>query len=156
MSIDCRENSQTPSYPDLSPYTYRDWPSMRAVGWLESTHTYTQGEVPIDCVDQLARFCMDPALTTLGRHVCDFCHDIWAGVLAVPGRPPRPLGSCVIWVFDAADVVYTAPDLIYHYVTTHHYQPPSVFLSALMSSPVPNTSAYKARYDQICGRTTAP
>jgi len=37
-----------------------------------------------------------------------------------------------------SNVTYVAPNLIYHYVTTHRYLPPAVFLDALRAFSLPN------------------
>jgi hypothetical protein len=55
------------------------------------------------------------------------------------------LGSAELWVFDAHEQVYRAPNLIYHYVADHHYQPPDVFIQALLTSDSPMTEAYDMR-----------
>ena len=58
------------------------------------------------------------------------------------------LGSAVIMVF-GKEGIYVAPNLIYHYVTIHHYKPPEEFLRALKHSPSPPDPEYVACLDAI-------
>jgi hypothetical protein len=40
-------------------------------------------------------------------------------------------------LFSPCGRIYAAPNLIYHYVRTHHYKPPQEFLGALKDGPFP-------------------
>lgn len=41
------------------------------------------------------------------------------------------LGSAEIEVEDDHGKIYVAPDLLYHYITGHHYLPPRQFIEAV-------------------------
>ncbi|MGQ9547616.1 MAG: DUF7919 family protein, partial [Roseiflexus sp.] len=47
-----------------------------------------------------------------------------------------------IWILDG-NIVYSAPVMIYHYVTIHNYRPPQVFIDAVMRCPLPYEAAYQ-------------
>jgi hypothetical protein len=55
------------------------------------------------------------------------------------------LGWAEIRVFGDDGKVYAAPNMIYHYVTAHHYKPPDAFVRALRSCPCPPSDQYLAR-----------
>jgi hypothetical protein len=45
--------------------------------------------------------------------------------------------------------VFAAPNLIYHYVSEHEYQPPPEFLRALEEGPKPRTEQYSRLLDNL-------
>ncbi len=55
------------------------------------------------------------------------------------------LGSAEIRVFGDRGKIYAAPNMIYHYVTSHHYKPPSEFVQALKNGPSPPHPEYLHR-----------
>ena len=55
------------------------------------------------------------------------------------------LGWAEIRVFGDDGKVYAAPNMIYHYVTAHHYKPPDEFVRALRSCPCPPSDQYLVR-----------
>src|ERR1044071_8695229 len=59
------------------------------------------------------------------------------------------LGHAEIYVFGEDGKIYVAPNLIYHYVTVHHYKPPAEFLRALKRSPSPPGPEYLACLEAI-------
>ena len=64
-----------------------------------------------------------------GVHTCQLCGEASAGGnFAVP----------------AESILFVAPELAVHYVSVHHYLPPSAFLDSLLSAPLPGTSEYLA------------
>ena len=140
--------------PDLAPYPSTRWPSVQAVGWLDCHHTYTQGQVRADAVERLAFYRANPVSLTLGVHECDFCTQQALDAELAHITPAQRQGCDILWIFTDHDVVYVAPDLMYHYVTVHHYQPPQIFLDALLAGPLPDSAEYRARYKQFRHRKT--
>ena len=69
----------------------------------------------------------------------------------VLGIPPNkvgcalPLGNAEIIVFGQRGKIYVAPNMIYHYVTAHHYKPPDEFVQALRDGPCPPEHEYIER-----------
>ncbi len=135
-------------YSDLSPYRYLSsdgGPTTLNVGWLDKHHVYPQSKVPDGFVEQLWRFCCKPVLPMRGLHECDFCPIADKYVVERYGTEERKLGSAQIRVFGQDDVVYAAPDMIYHYVVRHQYCPPSEFIQAVLEGPLPGTPAFRDR-----------
>jgi hypothetical protein len=59
------------------------------------------------------------------------------------------LGSAEIRVFGKGELIYAAPNLIYHYVSVHCYKPPEEFLQALEEGPSPPGSEYFKRLTNL-------
>jgi hypothetical protein len=122
-------------FKDLSRYEYSkhpDWCAgdVRNVGWLDAKAPFPQGNVDAELTAKLLILCRRPVNRYRGWHQCEFCneypvriadseHEICLGDGEI--RVPRKDGT----------VVYSAPNLIYHYVVRHRYRPPEEFLDAL-------------------------
>lgn len=135
-------------YPDLSLYIYSslgNGPTTLNVGWLDKGHLYPQAEVPDNFAERLWRFCCKPVLPTRGLHECDFCPIADKYIVEQYNTEERKLGSAQIRVFGQNDIIYAAPDMIYHYVVRHQYCPPAEFIQAVLKGPLPDTPAYKER-----------
>jgi hypothetical protein len=52
-------------------------------------------------------------------------------------------------VFSPNGEAFSAPNLIYHYVSEHEYQPPPEFLRALEQGPRPGTEQYSRLLDNL-------
>lgn len=139
-------------YSDLSPsyynVTYNDKPArVLNVGWLEKGQPYSQGETTEKFRRKLLDFCLKVDYTTFGIHECDFCEDESERVAKATinqGYDRLRLGSSEILVCGQENILYLAPDLIYHYVVDHDYQPPDEFIQSVLSSPLPDTTEYQA------------
>jgi len=59
------------------------------------------------------------------------------------------LGYAEIRVFGKGGKLYEAPNMLYHYVTVHHYKPPDEFLQALKNAPAPPSSEYLSRLEAL-------
>ena len=55
------------------------------------------------------------------------------------------LGYADIYIFGKRGKIYKAPNMVYHYVTAHHYKPPDEFVEALKISPCPPEPEYCER-----------
>jgi len=55
------------------------------------------------------------------------------------------LGGSEIRVFSPRGQIYAAPTLIYHYINTHHYDPPEEFMRALYEGPAAGSREYFER-----------
>jgi hypothetical protein len=132
-------------YADLSPYEYsRVESSTRNVGWLDAEHKYLQGTVPDAFVEQLLAFCQNKVHRSKGFHICELCNRaLFDPVMIKQDNQELLLGSAEIRVFAQNGLVYAAPDLIYHYVVEHHYQPPDEFIQAVLEGPQPGTPEYQ-------------
>ncbi|MFJ6436880.1 hypothetical protein [Streptomyces sp. NPDC091416] len=123
-------------YRDLSKYTYSDStiPDLN-IGWLSRFRTFAEGDVDAEVMAILAFQARMPRNQMRGRHPCYFCSILQAKGAVIPveifGVGHR-LGSAEIHAFSRSGDVFSAPDLIYHYIGSHGYRPPSEFMEALM------------------------
>lgn len=113
--------------------------NILAIGWL-STNGYSTGPVSEAFLHRLKLFCSDPALSFFGLNDCPLC-------LQSPSisRSDKDLelGSGELRIKGLGNIVYAAPDLIYHYVKDHQYQPPTEFVEAILNSHLPDTVEYQ-------------
>lgn len=136
-------------YPDLSPYTYASpdaEPKTLNVGWLDVAYPYPRGDVPGPFLERLWRFCRMPIHMMRGFHTCELEGGCSLGLPPEIQRGDEVLrvGFGEIRVFGADEEVYAAPNLIYHYVATHHYLPPEAFVASVLQGPLPGSPAYEA------------
>ncbi len=59
------------------------------------------------------------------------------------------LGYAEIRVFGKRGKSYAAPNMLYHYVTDHHYKPPDEFIEALKAGPCPPEQEYFDRFQAL-------
>ncbi|MDM8529135.1 hypothetical protein QUF58_13125 [Anaerolineales bacterium HSG24] len=117
--------------PDLS--LIRSSPSLPngvqrlAVGWLEQGQPHSTGEPSTKVLARLTLF--KEVNLYFGFHVCDFCGNAAGnGEIHVWGRDP---------------CLFVAPVMIHHYMSEHRYQPPEVFLRAVLEGPSPESKSYE-------------
>jgi hypothetical protein len=123
-------------YPDLTPYAYlqeRPDENVVNIGWLDAGHEYPRGSVPDAFLARLFDLCASPVNRTRGYHLCPFCAVKKMGLPAALGGRKVTLGSAEIRVPASDGKAYAAPDLIFHYVRDHEYQPPDEFVDAVLS-----------------------
>lgn len=122
-------------YPELSPYCYfeskRD-PNLLNVGWLETPHPFPKKKAPEELLDALFEKCLQSVVATRGVHECQFCGVPTFGVEVSRHGRRIFLGNAEIRVEGKDGKVYAAPNLIYHYVSEHDYDPPKEFVEALL------------------------
>jgi hypothetical protein len=122
-----------PYFPDLTPYEFLGGDpgaSSLNIGWLDKEHTFNQGPVEQDICKRIRQMCLfELARQTRGFHGCPLCLQPLFGT-PVPGETVL-LGSAEIRVKGASGIMYAAPNLIYHYITEHAYQPPAEFMEAV-------------------------
>lgn len=120
--------------PDLSPYEFMNENSERTVniGWLDTAHTFVQGEVAPALIGRIGKLCRNYVNLTRGYHPCELCGaSAQYPITEVVDGQPVALGSAEIRVASAAGESFAAPNLILHYIVTHGYLPPPSFLGAL-------------------------
>ena len=116
-------------YPDLSRTGKKS--RKPAIGWLDRAWPVPQGEVPEPFVERLWELCIHPIVQTRGFHECTFCPQTGTIRRCTRSGQTAFLGSGEIRVRGKGKT-YRAPNLIYHYVTEHHYHPPDEFITAVM------------------------
>lgn len=102
------------------------------IGWLSRDMEYATGEVAPNFYEKLTELCRNPwqPSASAGFHNCDLCqyHGVaFNGELYVPGRGR----------------IYVAPVGIAHYIATHWYSPPAVFVQAVLDCPPMQSMHYK-------------
>ena len=134
-------------FEDLSDYCYVNSTEKakqrteKNVGWLSSGRAFERLEPSEKFLDSLWSFCTVSVLPTRGLHKCEFCtSEEW--FLAERKGKRLLLGSAEIRVFSERDVIYAAPNFIYHYVAEHRYRPPDEFVSAATQGFRPPTREY--------------
>lgn len=121
-------------FADLTPYAYDMTPSdlvVLNIGWLSSSHPFNRGKTSREFQQALASLCQNPVFLHRGFHRCEFCASRtgwWPFKRQEPAR-----GSGQIRVLDEQGHWYAAPTLTHHYVVTHGYQPPEIFVQTVLN-----------------------
>ena len=122
-------------YPDLTTYCYlkrESAPNVLNVGWLDRQHPFPKNKASEALLDALFESCFHTVNGTRGYQECQFCSAPSFGLeVSRKGRKMK-LGSAEIRVSGKGGRVYAAPNLIYHYVAEHDYEPPKEFIDALL------------------------
>lgn len=119
--------------PDLDPCHFVSSDSaIIAVGWIGREGTYPVGETAFAVFEKLEELCREPwqPFATAGVHECESCQFNRArlkGELYVPGL------ACI----------YVSPIGILHYIGTHRYKPPDIFIDAFLACPPMRSMAYR-------------
>lgn len=113
-------------FPDLTPHTYSPTGGLELVnvGWLDEGGIFPVGPTTAEFHDALRRLCDKPVYVHRGGHACSFCEGTHG--IAEGNGQIRVRGKNGVW--------YSAPTLIYHYVTHHEYLPPQQFIDAVLSA----------------------
>ena len=119
---------------DLEPCRYLPLPSdtLLSVGWLSRGCEFEKGEVSPVFFEKLQGLCRQPwqPVASAGFHECDLCQ--FGG--------PRFTDNMFV-PYDG--FIYVAPVAIAHYIASHWYRPPDIFLRAVMACPPMNSMEYK-------------
>jgi hypothetical protein len=101
-----------------------------AVGWIEEAG-FTTGTVPEECIEALIAAYPTKIVAdgTRGFHTCTLCdvelpQEEWKGKTV-------DLQGYGHYLVRYEKAVYMAPALLLHYIITHHYCPPRVFIDAV-------------------------
>jgi hypothetical protein len=152
-------------YIDLSPCDYFDVPEqivrggpnpreiraikwadrLRAIGWLDDTHSYTCGRIPPAVRAKLGDLNRDPWEPCLffGWHTCELCS------FADADRGPRGIRNIFV---PGNGFLYVAPEMILHYIERHDYLPPTEFCDAVLACPHPGSASYLEMVKSIVPR----
>jgi len=117
-----------------------------AVGWLSANQPFTKGEVHSEFLVRLKEFRdgarqSEAALgwsTFMGIHVCELC---WPG--KQHEAPLKTASGLHNFGVPSRELLFVAPELVYHYVETHGYRPPDAFISAVRQAPLPGSEEYQ-------------
>jgi hypothetical protein len=141
-------------FEDLSIYTYYNLNGINKkilnVGWLDHSFEYDKGNVSDEFLDKLVDFIKVNLFVMRGFHVCNLCLKPLNNVLEVKhNNKVMGLGFAEIRVFGEDEKIYAAPNLIYHYITSHNYLPPTEFIKAVINKPQPDTKNIKNYWNFI-------
>ncbi|MFJ3513461.1 MULTISPECIES: hypothetical protein [unclassified Streptomyces] len=123
-------------YRDLSKYTYSasTIPDLN-VGWLSRWRPFAEGVVDSEVVEILALQVRMPRNQMRGSYPCYFCSTLRARGVATSveiSGVEHQLGSAEIHAVSRSGKVFSAPNLIYHYIDRHGYRPPDEFIQAII------------------------
>jgi hypothetical protein len=146
-------------FKDLHVCTYRrnekPWPLENAVGWLGPDHSFPTAKPDEALLDFVWKFCKVYVNQTRGIHPC---HLFPADRLLSPAFESHIferngekllLGSAEIRSFSNRGAIFAAPNLIYHYISTHHYRPLEEFIESLSEGHCPPDPEYFARLEKL-------
>ena len=122
-------------FADLTPYSYirtAVHENQTNIGWLDSDHAFERGCVSEEVLAKIFALCKTAVNQTRGFHPCVFCSSGPMGIKATHNGTTLLLGSAEIRVPSRSGLVYAAPNLIYHYIKDHDYQPPKEFIDAVL------------------------
>jgi hypothetical protein len=133
-------------FEDLSPCPNPEvHPPITAVGWLDDEHPFPTAVPNEELLDLLWSYCRVAVVPTRGWHDCQFCPPRNRLLRVTRKGRLLHLGSAEICALSPTGEVYSAPNLVYHYVSAHHYAPPAVFVDAMRTGLPPTSDAYFAR-----------
>ena len=98
-----------------------------AVGYLDITEEYTKGVVSQNFLNKLRIVFDEGGCTmTLGFHECEFCID-------EGNYENRVTSSSEKVIVDRENnIKYIFPEMIFHYIKKHNYQPPKEFVEFIL------------------------
>jgi hypothetical protein len=143
-------------FEDLSDYTFLRGEGERSgtknIGWLAKGKTFETAVPKEEFIDLLWKYCKVMVVPTRGFHICELCPpdpDRFKGTHVERRGEKLFLGTAEIRVFAKNGEIYAAPNLIYHYVYAHHYQPPAPFMTAILNVPGPPHQKYFERLREL-------
>jgi len=115
--------------------------ALTAVGWLEAGSHHRQGGSRYEVYERLMALFQNPwqPVVFMGMHQCNLCQ--FSG----------PLGHKNLFIPNGSKI-YVCPELITHYIASHHYLPPVSFMDAVMACPDISTMDYKRLLLESGGR----
>ena len=138
-------------FKDLSIYSYlarQQWPMENNVGWLGAGHEFSIWSPSEAILDSLWKYCKVHVNQTRGLHGCHLCRESYP-MKAWRNGESQMLGSAEIRAFSNRGAIFAAPNLIFHYVSVHGYQPPDEFIDALSEGPCPPDPEYFVRLEKL-------
>ena len=133
-------------YEDLSSCEYfgPDFADqLKAVGWLEVGHPYSQGNVDLEFVAKLTQLLTNPwqPFFLMGPHFCSLCRLTGGPASFKYGGMTAQLGVSNLFV-PSDGFLYVSPSTILHYIDSHSYAPPQQFQDAVLSCPTMRSIEY--------------
>ena len=143
-------------FRDLTVYEYfkdpQQWPLENNVGWLGPGHSFPTATPTESLLDLVWKFCKVKVNLTRGIHPCHLCKSRippFESQMFERNGDKLLLGSAEIRSFSSRGAIFAAPNLIYHYISAHHYRPPEEFVDSLTAGPCPPDPEYFARLKKL-------
>jgi len=114
---------------------------------LEDTHAALREQIQTGALRKLSKAYKSNFLSNLDQSFKSArrgYHNLVLGIHPDTGERLE-LGYAEIFVFGKRGKIYSAPNMLYHYVTIHHYKPPEEFIQALKQGPSPPAREYVDR-----------
>jgi hypothetical protein len=122
------------SIKDLEHCSYfpNNCKALTAVGWLGKDSIFERGPVSEGFFQKLGKLTLDPwqPVASGGLHRCELCQ------FDSPG-----FSDNVFVPYNGK--IYVAPVGIVHYIASHWYIPPQIFIEAVLACPSMNSMEYK-------------
>jgi len=122
------------SIKDLEPCRYFpvECDALIAIGWLGKGNDFETGPVSEHFIRKLKELCSAPwqPIAFAGCHVCELC------------QFDGPMFSANVFI-PYQGKIYVAPIGVVHYISTHWYQPPQIFIEAVLKCPSIQSIDYK-------------
>ncbi|HKD78051.1 MAG TPA: hypothetical protein VKH81_00050 [Candidatus Angelobacter sp.] len=120
-------------FADLTLYSYirGNAKGELNIGWLDRQYPFQTGPVSDGVLDVIFELCKTPVNLTRGVHICNLCTEIKANIHERNGTKIT-LGGAEIRVKSKSGREYASPNMIYHYIKDHGYQPPQEFMDAVL------------------------
>jgi hypothetical protein len=138
-------------FKDQTFYSYTKdgaiW-GLQNVGWLDADHPFETKEPSEEFLDALWQFCHVAAEPARGGHSCEICKHKNFHKEDRHGESLY-LGGAQIRVFTTSGNMYAAPNLIYHYVRKHQYDPPDDFIDGVLTGLRPPDPRYFERLEEL-------
>jgi hypothetical protein len=139
-------------FPDLTEYAYTPLApgdaAPKNIGWLGASVEFETRTPEPEFLERLWLHCLVSVAQTRGLYECHLCAGKESNVAQRDGKQLL-LGSAEIRVLSRTGDIYAAPNLIYHYVSVHHYAPPKEFVEAVTVGVPPSSKEYFDRLSQL-------
>lgn len=117
-----RSGDSLGEYAEENGYEFIKYKSI-AVGYLDITKEYRKGPVSQNFINKLRQvWSTGGTLGSLGSHDCEFCIDEGN----YEGRAKS--SSEKVLIDKENNIAYKFPQMIFHYIEEHSYQPPEDFV----------------------------
>lgn len=98
------------------------------ISWLDLGKEYSKGTVSDSLIKKIEEILKLTPIQTKGCHTCPFCKK------STSRREAFVLSQ---------EKVYHIPEMITHYIKEHNYRPPTEFLQAVETTPLPGTEEHQ-------------
>lgn len=100
-----------------------------AIGYLDITEEYQKGPVSQNFINKLRQvWDTGGRLMSMGHHDCEFCID-------EDNYKGRAMGGSEKIIMDEENKIeYIFPEMIFHYIEKHGYQPPEEFVLFILTT----------------------